>query len=1239
MTIVKIEYNSLVNPSYKFWIEDKAFIPKQEKWINAMCQPLEYICEKKGNWHGLLEELLRICNDTEIQVILCGEKQSYDFLEQFVRNNNFPEQIKLSYMSNENCLPIQDTPLHHQNEINIYAFSTLSKNQTALINALLHTELLPCQYQSDASTLLRIQNCDLHNNFEATCYNESNVVVQTKSPVFLTDLQDFSADSTIRTIDIKGSFPCFAANKANISLWNIPCQNSNTAKKYLSDPSPNVRDKKIIIYIMDAAQMVVCDDADLLSNIVSTLRQRDAAQRSHIIFVVNNCDLFDEEHGESVQSCVNQLKNYLLQFGLDDPIIIPISTSNALLFWKIIKGVELKRKERFEFLNQLESYETFCDSHYENVAMVPPVVRERVNQQLLNCKDSEHSKELEALIHTGLPTLEAILSEYAKYNTCGETEPYKEVENTPEDINTDKKKCIPENEQNIPSLKQNGLDKTTTIKGCENKMTQFFIQYNPYRNECEFQKNGKPMPEGSKFKAMQKRRFQLLLSKAKNWKGLLEEVENACNDTDIELTFRGRRIDFEDLRCAVNAYSGSAQFQLCFEEAAVDSNTMYQLDSIFDEIKQVDIPELYRKNRNGHDVFEAYQYAKDGIFEINVIATMSSGKSTLINAMLHKELLPSENQACTAKITRIQDSDQQDSFEATCYDAAGKVVHSKQPIDLAKMKEYNSDPNIYTIDIDGDIPNVSSKKIRLRLCDTPGPNNSQTEDHRAITTSVIRRKNSVVLYVMNATQMRITDDHDLLEEIANEMNREGKLSHDRFIFVINKCDVLDEEKGETVSDYVENARQYLEQFGMTDPIIIPTSALNALLIRKQQNGDPLTRAERNSLSNAVNDFVEVSALHFEDAAVLTLPVKEKLKQRIETFHANEDNWDKEALIHTGVPAVEETISEYIEKYAFPMKINDSVSDMLAIIDELAMQDAFYKSLDENEEMLKQVQEQIAAAEAKLINNRGIYEEFCKKIEEYTVDQSQIMKWEENLGKETQIITRQYDKMKLIDKMEAEKILHEVISSLKALQANLIKTLEGQLDRELFSKGQSMLEEYQEKVQAILSDAQITGFDFQKVTAVSRFDIDNMDDLMRTYQQDRFRVETRWKDNPEREGFLGRLKFWKPKKISYEVNVKDGEDVRLAKLLGDVVTDFNSEVQNNFYDLFQQAKEQVARYKSSFEQNFDNLEKIIQELLAQIKQDMNTKASIEKKRSYIQEKLDKLNYVTVKLSHILIFSRR
>ena len=46
------------------------------------------------------------------------------------------------------------------------------------------------------------------------------------------------------------------------------------------------------------------------------------------------------------------------------------------------------------------------------------------------------------------------------------------------------------------------------------------------------------------------------------------------------------------------------------------------------------------------------------IFPMVVMATMSSGKSTLINALLGRQILPSRNEACTAKMYSILDDDQ-----------------------------------------------------------------------------------------------------------------------------------------------------------------------------------------------------------------------------------------------------------------------------------------------------------------------------------------------------------------------------------------------------------------------------------------------------------------------------------------------------------------------------------------------------------------------------------------------------
>lgn len=48
----------------------------------------------------------------------------------------------------------------------------------------------------------------------------------------------------------------------------------------------------------------------------------------------------------------------------------------------------------------------------------------------------------------------------------------------------------------------------------------------------------------------------------------------------------------------------------------------------------------------------------DRRYSVAVVATMSAGKSTLLNAMMCTDLLPSRNEACTATVFKIEDDDE-----------------------------------------------------------------------------------------------------------------------------------------------------------------------------------------------------------------------------------------------------------------------------------------------------------------------------------------------------------------------------------------------------------------------------------------------------------------------------------------------------------------------------------------------------------------------------------------------------
>ena len=113
-------------------------------------------------------------------------------------------------------------------------------------------------------------------------------------------------------------------------------------------------------------------------------------------------------------------------------------------------------------------------------------------------------------------------------------------------------------------------------------------------------------------------------------------------------------------------------------------------------------------------------------------------------------------------------------------------VQHQMILNLKTMKEWNSNEKISKIEIKGDIPFVNADDTRLILMDTPGPNNSRDKAHQETTMRALSESSkTLVLYILNATQLGINDDNNLLNMVSESMKVGGKQSKDRFIFVVN----------------------------------------------------------------------------------------------------------------------------------------------------------------------------------------------------------------------------------------------------------------------------------------------------------------------------------------------------------------------------------------------------------------------------------------------------------------------
>lgn len=488
-------------------------------------------------------------------------------------------------------------------------------------------------------------------------------------------------------------------------------------------------------------------------------------------------------------------------------------------------------------------------------------------------------------------------------------------------------------------------------------MINLVITHNPFTVETNFLINEQEPESNSQFAEYKTQRLQLWVEE------FFHNLYNIFNgETKYRVHFKGVEADCTDMEDAVRqANENGLDVKMTFDIADGSEERLESMQQLMKEAKQ---DPLFQQYVNTPDIQNKFKDALDKNFDVYVIATMSSGKSTLINAMLGCNLLPALNEATTATIAKITDNDRmpQGHFNVSCTDNEGYPINDKQKLDLTTkegsnsasqlMSEWNKSPDVFRINVEGKISAIEEREnVRLVLTDTPGPNNSQDIEHNLTTMRYIgdSDRNPLVLYILNGTQLGINDDQSLLHQISEVMRKGGKQSKDRFIFIINKADVFDPEKEEYVENIVERAKKYLEENGINNPLVYPVSANLTFLLRKRElNADLLTRNERGELNKMEDLFNEEPLMDL----VKYMPLSKKTHKKINT-----KNYPT-ALYRSGLPAVEIMIDDYIEKYSLPNRVTRANQALSQIIVQSTNAAQLQKSLETDERELKNLTETI-----------------------------------------------------------------------------------------------------------------------------------------------------------------------------------------------------------------------------------------------------------------------------------------
>ena len=206
----------------------------------------------------------------------------------------------------------------------------------------------------------------------------------------------------------------------------------------------------------------------------------------------------------------------------------------------------------------------------------------------------------------------------------------------------------------------------------------------------------------------------------------------------------------------------------------------------------------------------------------------SSGKSTLLNALMGDKLLPSFSNETTATINFLKHKNKSQHGEGgrVYYkDGTEKEIEVADFETISKYVSTESDENVAQTISHLDLY-LDSKFLEnnVTLVDSPGLNGI-ADGHREITEEQIQ-KSSASIFVFNANQPGSNSDFEFLKNLQKHVKG--------IICVLNQIDCIKETEGQSVESVIKKLKENYKKMipdAVTIPEIIPVAAYPALVAR------------------------------------------------------------------------------------------------------------------------------------------------------------------------------------------------------------------------------------------------------------------------------------------------------------------------------------------------------------------------------------------------------------------------
>lgn len=482
-----------------------------------------------------------------------------------------------------------------------------------------------------------------------------------------------------------------------------------------------------------------------------------------------------------------------------------------------------------------------------------------------------------------------------------------------------------------------------------------------------------------------------------------------------------------------------------------------------------------------------FKKIEDRLLSVSIMAPMKNGKSTLLNAILGQELLPNATQRCTAKISYIEHCEGVEGFEAKRIDD-NDDSSEYLPCDREVLTAWNNDAGVRHVRIRGSLPGVKVDDYRLQFVDTPGPDSAVHKEDR-ITIDRFLSDNSLpmVCYLVDRIN---SSEEDYLARLKEHMNRFGKQSQDRFIFVVSRMDQIQISKGDTkdknpIKDKVDEITGDLRKLGIVNPRVFPVSAMIALKAREYLTLDEFDQEEaENDIKKFLRGLKRIDSSLLDFTSVSSA-IKNKIEAEIaeinKKIEAGEDKRSdalRLAELLSGVPALEMAIEEYVAKYSVPARIYDAATIFDQGIQKANAVEALAKQVEAGKTSLKEIGDKIEKLRHYLSQREGAEEMRTEMFPEKWIESptlkkelsaaecefdSQIQKKLSNWKPQT------LDEKDHVKPDEARSFVKGFISFTDDLSTTMLRVYADYLDDDARAGFKRLKAKYDEKIKKILGE--------------------------------------------------------------------------------------------------------------------------------------------------------------------------